>query len=496
MAKTPNLLFLYCDEMACSVLGAYGNSLIDMPNLDRLAAQSTVFERAYVTQTVCTPSRSSLLTGLYPHTSGCTRNNVPLPADVPTMVEMIEPGRYVTAHHGKWHLGDEIFIQHGFDEWRSIDDSYWRYYSDGRDRQQRSSYHHFLIDSGFRPQRNGLFTRTQVARMPEEVSKPAYLAREASRFLRENKDKPFILYVNFFEPHMPFFGPRDRQYSPADVCLPPQFDAVPTEDQPLKTRLFHQHYLRNGIGGMPLRSENDWRRLIANYWGLASLVDTHVGTILETLSDCGLDDNTIVVFTSDHGDMMGAHKLVAKCVMFEEAARVPLMIRPPGSSEGRRIAGPVSHVDLVPTLLDLMGCDIPEHLEGESLRNSLEGSEPGRDVVIEWNNGDGPLVGDGINPIPKNSPLPEWVDGIATREEYQRTVSDPVRAIVTAAGWKFNCSPAGEHELYNLNEDPYETQNLASDPGHKPLMRELLGKLQSWQRKTADTVNLPTADEL
>ncbi len=134
MNKTPNLLFIYTDEQAINTLAAYGNSQIDMPNLNRLAEQSTVFEQAYVTQPVCTPSRSTLLTGQYPHTNSCIENNIPLKNGTPCLPEMLVNGKYATAHIGKWHLGDELYAQHGFDKWISIEDNYNKYFTEGKDR--------------------------------------------------------------------------------------------------------------------------------------------------------------------------------------------------------------------------------------------------------------------------------------------------------------------------------------------------------------------------
>jgi arylsulfatase A-like enzyme len=225
MTRPPNLLFVFTDEQRYDTMAAYGNTKTEMPNLNRLASQSVVFERAYVTQPVCTPSRATIMTGLYPHTNGCTENNIPLSADIPCFPEMLRSGAYATAYHGKWHLGDEIFCQHGFDEFRSIEDNYIRYYGEGRDPEARSTYHHWLVENGFTPSRGTIFGRGETARFPEAYGKPAYLAREASRYIREHQDEPFVLYVNFLEPHMPFFGPRDDQYDPAEVSLPENFQA-------------------------------------------------------------------------------------------------------------------------------------------------------------------------------------------------------------------------------------------------------------------------------
>jgi arylsulfatase A-like enzyme len=256
----------------------------------------------------------------------------------------------------------------------------------------------------------------------------------------------------------------------------------------LKTHLFHRAHYEKGNHGLPLKTEADWRRVIANYWGLCSLVDTHVGTILGTLDECGLQDSTVVVYTSEHGDMMGSHRLLAKCVMFEEAVRVPLLMRLPGQRSSRRVQGPVSQIDLVPTLLDLMGQPIPDHLQGKSLKALLE--KPGdatheESIVIEWNgpnNGFGDVLG--------TVSIPQSMLSLATQEQIERATTDPVRSVITPDGWKFNCSPLGEHELYNLKDDPLETRNLAAEPEYQPHMQELTARIRRWQVETGDTVDL------
>jgi len=485
----PNLLFLFTDEQRADTLAAYGNDRIEMPNLNGLADQSVVFEKAYITQPVCTPSRSSILTGQWPHTNGCTANNIPLGEETLCFPEMLSSGDYVTGYHGKWHLGDEIFRQHGFDDWRSIEDVYCRYYRPSRDQARRSTYHHFLIENGFTPKNGERFRRGETARYDERFSKPAYLAGEASRFIRQANGRPFVLFVNFLEPHMPFFGPRDDQYDPQQVTLPKNFDRPPQENQPLKTRLSQIARYHSGHGRVPLKTEADWRRMIANYWGLCSLVDTHVGTILQTLRDCGQWDNTIIVYTSDHGDMMGSHRLIAKCVMFEEATRVPLLVRVPGQTTGKHVSRPVSQIDLAATLLDLMGQAPCEQVQGTSLRPLIENGDAADsdDVFIEWN---GPNC-DIDQDIHNQTPIREILLKSATTEQMIQATTDPVRTIVTPDGWKLNCSPLGEHELYNLNDDPVETNNLAAKKNFRPLMNDLAGRIRQWQRRAGDQVALP-----
>lgn len=474
--RRPNLLFLYTDEQRADSLAAYGNSKIDMPNLNRLAKRSTVFERAYVSQPVCTPSRSTLLSGLYPHTNRCTTNNVSLPEDVKCLPEMID-SCYATAHHGKWHLGDEIYAQHGFKEWRAIEDMYMPHYSEKRDRNDRSHYHHWLVDKGHAPNmKDGRFNRNYCTTLDEELSKPAYLAEEASKFINEHCDEPFALYVNFLEPHMPFSSCRDGQYDRSYIDLPPNFDH--TDHVALREKLCAARY------ALDYKDEAAWRDLIARYWGLCSLVDTHVGRILNTLDACGLTDDTIIVYTSDHGDMMGSHRMLTKGVMLEEAVRVPFMIAAPGQREQNVIANPVSQIDVVPTLLELMGEETPGHLQGESLVPALNGAEPEHDVVIEWNESAG------IGAL-ENPKVLEQLGGIATAEQARAAVSDPVRTIVTSDCWKLSVSPLGEHRLYNVAEDPYEMNNLFGRPEHAEIVSALYGRLREWQQRNGDAVELP-----
>lgn len=147
----PNLLFILNDQHRRDAVGAYGNPLIQTPHLDALARRSAFFEAAYVTQPLCTPSRASMLTGLYPHTHGAALNNEPLSQDRRILIQMLPPGVYQAAWFGKWHLGNEIFRQRGFTEFESTEDGYEQHYSEGRDHSARSGYHHFLAARGVKP---------------------------------------------------------------------------------------------------------------------------------------------------------------------------------------------------------------------------------------------------------------------------------------------------------------------------------------------------------
>ena len=478
--RKPNLLFLWTDEQRADTMAAYGNHQIKTPNLNKLASESVVFENAYVSQPVCTPSRSTVMTGLWPHTNGCTENNTPLALETKTFPELLNDSDYRTGYFGKWHLGDEIFDQHGFEEWVSIEDGYRKYYRDVRDRSQKSSYHHFLKELGYEPDTSdGDFSRGFAASLPIEHCKPAFLAREACDFIRRHQKEPFVLYINFLEPHMPFTGPLNDLHHPDEIDLPQNFDDPLEDDEPLRYRLLREHYYQNGHRDHELRTEKGWRRLIANYWGLVSQVDRSVGRILEKLEELGLAENTIVVYTSDHGDMMGSHRLLAKTVMYEESVRVPLLMRIPKFGFRQRLVPErVSHIDLVPTLLELMGKRIPNHLQGHSLKSIFDGGSPIKEhVFIEW------------NPAIKRGRLRHSIPSV-TKEQVERVHRSHVSTVISPNGWKLCLSDNDKSQLFNLNEDPWETANLFYTGAHEDVIKRLMAKLYSWQESTGDVTTI------
>jgi len=473
----PNLLFIWTDEQQPGTIGAYGNSIIKTPNLDRLAGDSYVFKYAYVTQPVSTPSRSSIMTGLYPHSSGCLSNNIPLNDSIDCLPGLINDPEYSTGYMGKWHLGNEVFSQKGFKTWISIEDSYSDYFSDGFDKNSRSSYHKWLLDKGYKPDnKNNKFSRDFASKLPITDCKPKFLEEKACAFLEENRNNPFILYINFLEPHMPFSGPLNNMYNPAEVTIPESFDDPLEENEPLNYKLKRENVLKS-YGS----TEDDFRKLTAKYWGLASQVDLSVGAILNKLKELGLDTNTIVIFTSDHGDMMGAHRLVAKSVMYQEAVRIPLMIKIPSlKTSPRIIENQVSQIDIIPTILDLMKKDKNSKLQGKSLLPLISGENTEEDYVfIEWNNNLDKEEG-----TSKKSKL-------ASKEEITRAQKSNTRTVISPDGWKLCLSDLDNSQLFDLNNDPYEKTNLFTQPEYRDKIIFLSNKILEWQKSTGDNLTIP-----
>jgi arylsulfatase A-like enzyme len=380
-----------------------------------------------------------------------------------------------------------VIPQHGFEHWLTVADKYRSHFTRKEYSSLFTDYHHFLLAHGYQPDREWygarVFSGTASAKMPEPLSKPMFQARHAAQFLYDHCDSPFVLYVSFIEPHRPYYSPYDDLYPPAQVPTGPQFRVRPPDDAALIKRLTSDACLRKGIlDDEDLTTEAGCRKLRAKYLGMVSLVDRAVGQILQALDDSGQRDNTIVVFTSDHGDFVGDHMLFGKSLTYEEALKVPLLIRFPGRvPPGRRIARRFSQIDLVPTLLELLGGPIPAGLHGTSRAQMLTGEsapeeQSDANVFVEWHGTDG-------------LPTPEKAPDVSP--EQWRQALGLWRTVISADGWKLNLSPVDRCELYDLNSDPHEQINRFDDPDCRGLVRDLAGRLRAWQLKTGDMAELP-----
>jgi len=478
----PNLLFLWCDQQRKDTMSVYGNTKIHAPNLNKLAAESLVFLNPYDSQPVCTPARSTVMTGLWPHMNGCLANNIPLSKQIPTLPEILNDPDYRTGYFGKWHLGDEIFAQHGFEEWASTEDGYNKYYSKERDPNMRSGYCHFLIEKGYKPEKNDVFSRNFAVRLPIEHCKPKFLEMKAVDFLKRHKGEPFILYVNFLEPHGPHWGPLNDEHDPNQVDLPPNFNDPLEEDEPL-------FYRRRLESQKDAKTEADWRRFIAIYWGQVTQVDLSIGAILKALEDLGLAENTIVVHTADHGEMMGAHHLTGKTVQFQESVQVPWLMRIPQMGRKQRlIERAVSHIDMVPTVLDCMGRPMEGRFPGQSLLPLARGEKVAEDhVFIEWN------FVEGKGDKTKKPSGKEDKKGKSSEEAGAESGPVPqafIRTVVSPDGWKLCLADRDKHQLFNLQKDPWETTNLYYTGQHGEVITRLRDRIHTWQEKVKDHIKV------
>src|SRR6266513_1251547 len=469
--QKPNLILFLPDQQRADTLACYGGVKVHAPNLNKLASESVIFERTYVTHPVCTPSRSSLMTGTWPHINGCTRNSVPLDRRFRIFPELMQDRDYRTAYVGKWHLGEDGPVGRGFQHWVSTDD--------------HGDYTNFLVSNGVAPNKpNGGFSEVAISNLPIELSRPKFLEKHACDFIEEHQRDPFILVVAFVEPHSPYNGPLN-DVNPLDEI---ELDATATlpehGDIPLRYRLMREWQQAEALldrERLPIQlffgiTPDEYRSIKQRYLGLVTLVDQSIGAILGCLERCGLTDHTIVVHTSDHGDSLGAHHLFGKETMFEEAARVPLLVRLHSQKRGKIVPQSGSHIDFVPTLLDLLGQPKHPQCAGKSLlpliRDDTNASE---NVFIEW--------------APNRTKIKKGTR-IARRRIVKRAVEESTRTIVSPDGWKLCLRDKDSNELYNLKDDPFETRNLYADRQCAAVIAPLTAEIQRWQESAKDKLKL------
>jgi arylsulfatase A-like enzyme len=471
LPRKPNLIVFLPDQQRADTIACHGGKKVHAPNLNKLAAESVVFERAYVTHPVCTPSRSSLMTGTWPHINGCTRNSVPLDRRFRVFPELMQDKDYRTAYMGKWHLGEEGPAGRGFHQWIST--------------EPRGDYANFLISRGLTPDKqNGGFSELAVSNLPLELSRPKFLERHACEFIEKQQRSPFILVVAFVEPHSPYNGPFNDEHPLSEIDLDFTATLPESENIPLRYRLMREWQQAEAVldrGRLPTQlffgiTLEEYRSIKQRYLGLVTLVDQSIGAILRSLERCGLTADTIVAHTSDHGDSLGAHHLFGKEVMFQEAARVPLVVRLPGQKGGQIVPKPVSHIDFVPTLLDLLGQPNHPQCAGKSLLPLIrEDTTPPENIFIEW--------------APNRTKIKKGTS-LAPRRMIKRAVDESTRTVVSSDGWKLCLRDKDLNELYNLRDDPCETHNLYADRQSASVISRCIGEIHRWQESANDKLKI------
>ncbi len=354
MLDKPNILFVFPDQLGARWMSCYGNRHVSTPALNRFASQSVQFDRAYTNTPLCTPYRGCLFTGQYPSQTGVTENGMRLPRNQQTLADLLNKAGYETHYVGKWHLSGDPQTN----RWVPP--------------EERGGFQYFTgWESHHVDHSAGLIWR-------DDPDHPIELGGHETDGLTDivcneldaltTANSPFFMVVAYQAPHPP--------------CTPPaseyeQYDGS-VLDEPPNTQ--PEAWFRNTAWGADYGVEEFRKR----YFGEISQLDAAFGRILDKLQKTGLDENTIVIFTSDHGEMCGSHGLFGKGVMYEEAVRVPLLIRMPTPGSVDRVERPVSTVDLFSTILDFAGADGEGTEEGRSLIPDIKGAEvPASDVFIE-----------------------------------------------------------------------------------------------------------------
>ena len=482
----PNIVFIWSDQQRQDTIKCYGNDWINTPRLNELANHSYVIDNAYCTQPVCAPARSSVMTGLYPHAAGPTVNKIPLNEDVKTIAEILEDNDYLTGHLGKWHLGDDTVKQRGFDEWVSVEDHTTSSYYDGE--LPYSDLHNWLISKGHTPTGIGptgkkIFDDTVRSFLPEDSQMATFLAEKAEDFIDRNKESPFLLYVSTFEPHSPYGGPLDDMYDPESLPTGPTFLKKPENVAEIDSARAEYHssflegadqksdeYMNNYLAsrGEDFSTREGWLKARADYFANITLVDKMVGRIVDSLKENNLYENTIIIFTSDHGEMIGDHGMLEKRTLYEESARVPMLVKLQNQNNMKRIKGSFSQIDFVPTILSKLNQKLPENLHGQDRSYAFDNLDLGNnEVIIEWN-GTG-----AIN------------DRNLGNEKINELNLNPRRSIIINR-IKLNLTLNDSGELFDLNNDPYEETNLIDSPEYQEIIKSMKEKLIEWQIRTND----------
>ncbi|MDN6855306.1 choline-sulfatase [Pseudomonas sp. CAN2814] len=437
--QRPNILFIMADQMAAPLLPFHNeNSPIKLPNLSRLAGEGVVFDSAYCNSPLCAPSRFTLVSGQLPTKIGAWDNAADFAADVPTYAHYLRRLGYRTALSGKMHFcgPDQL---HGYEE-RLTSDIYpadygWAVNWDEPD--VRPSWYHNMSSV----LQAGPCVRTNQLDFDEEV---VFKARQyLYDHVREHPEQPFCLTVSMTHPHDPYTIPREYWdlYRDEDIPLP-SVQIAQAEQDPHSQRLLKVIDLWGQE--MPEEKVRAARRA---YFGACSYVDAQIGALLRTLEDCGLSDDTLIVFSGDHGDMLGERGLWYKMHWFEMAARVPLLVHAPKRFAAHRVSQSVSTVDLLPTLVELAGGQVEPgvDLDGRSLLPHLQGTG-GHDEVIGEYTAEGTV-----------SPL----------------------MMIRRGDFKFIYSEQDPCLLFDVANDPRELQNLMESPAHANLVRDLLGEARA-----------------
>lgn len=417
----PNFLFVYTDDQRWDAMGVVQREMgehgrypwFQTPNMDRLAAEGVRFRNAFVTLSLCSPSRAAFLTGRYNHLNGVANNSTPFPADNVTYASLLGAAGYKTAYIGKWHMGAQSGQRPGFG------------YSASFIGQGKYFDCPFEVNGKLQP----------TSGWVDDVSTDF-----AIDFIKQHRNEPFSVTLGFKTCHQPFEPPdRAKDRFPDTQARPvPNLDTKavyrPEKTKPSPTDA--------NPGKIPVKP---------GYFRCISAVDDNLGRLLQTLDELGLSDETIVIFTTDNGYYLGEHQLLDKRSVYEESLRIPLLIRyPKAFPKGKVLDDIALNIDLAPTLLDFAGVPIPSEMQGRSWRPLLTGEK------TDWRKSF-------LAEYFLENRFPTTPSILAVRTQDAKLIKYPGHEEWT--------------ELFDLTADPYETKNLVSDPEHKDLLERMTVEL-------------------
>lgn len=469
MTEPRNILFFLTDQQRADTLGCYGNAQIDTPAVDSLATEGTVFDRCFTPTAICTPARTSLLTGVRPFRHRLLANYERNVGYIETLSESVVPlmpfslrlrdAGYNVGLAGKWHVGRHLPAEFGFDGthfpgWHNPV-HHPRYVEWLARRGLSLSDVHEPLRGTFPNGRPGNLMAGRLD-LPADATFEAFIAEETIGRLRRyaterrQRGRPFFLAVHFFGPHLPTLLPAAQleRYSPDLITLPASAAETFAGKPPVQRR-YSEHWAYDTF------SPAQRRWLIAAYWGYVTHIDTQIGRVLAELRELGLWDETAVVFTADHGGFAGAHRLFDKGpAMYDDIYRIPAVLRVPGLA-GHREGRLASLLDFTATILDLAGIGADPEADGTSLL-----------------------------PLARDDRELTWRDAI-TAEFHGHHFPYPQRMLRTAT-MKLVVNPESVNELYDLERDPAELTNVYEEPAYTAVRDGLLHRLYEDLRARGD----------
>ncbi len=432
--KKPNIIFIMVDQLAAQFLPAYGHKVVKAPNIGKLAGEGVVFDNFYSPSPLCAPARAAMMSGQLPSRNRVYDNAAEFASQIPSFAHYLRLEGYRTCLSGKMHFvgPDQL---HGFEERLTTDiypaDFGWT--PDWRKPQERVDwwYHNLLS-----VKQAGIAEQTNQLEYDDEVGFQA--CRRIYDYARNPEQRPFCLVASFTHPHDPYAARAHHWnlYKDAEIDLPATPAIAYDKMDPHSQRLFKV----SAMDDYDI-SDQDVKNARRAYYANISYLDEHVGKILQTLADCKLHDDTIVMFTSDHGDMLGERGLWYKMSFMEHSSRVPLIVHAPGLFKPRRVKQPATLLDILPTLTDIAGRnDHAATLDGQSL-------------------------------------LPALAEGVddADRAIYAELTAEGCLApllMIRQRNWKYVASRPDPDQLFDLEADPNELTNLAAEPAHAATVRK------------------------
>jgi arylsulfatase A-like enzyme len=472
----PNILLLFADQHNANALGCYGNPIVKTPNLDCLAVRGMRFNRHYCADGICIASRTAMMTGLYPRTTGVlTNGDNPVHPDLyPVLQQMLQQAGYRTASFGKRHLADGLRM--GWNESATTispkqdpsQESYWDWLKQDHPKQWQAHLRDW--DKNYP---GGAFQADLMCLLSEVDDRyraGEYVAEQTRRFLRQAKQdgKPFFCWSSILHPHQPYTPTRRwaELYPIKDMVLPPNV-RQPIDEVPPLLEIWRRRMRPPWDCGKAAEHPEIYQRYIAYYYALVSETDHYVGEIVDELERLGLDENTFVIYSSDHGDFVAHHGMVEKCSLghnvYEDTLRVPFIVSWPKRFRQKTVCDGLStHLDFVPTIMELTGATRDgkaSPLPGQSLIPTLvAGTPPNRDCVFSENWSQ-------VSAIGEQYKLGHWIDPTAAREQWDyRSFGDM---------------------MFNRRADPMEVQNIYGQISQRVEQERLRDRLTNWEKHTS-----------